>query len=221
MVTMPLNTTKNICIIGNIGSGKSTLARLLGASFENSVAIPEDFDNNPFLPLYAADPPRWAFTNAVRYFYDYAHTYQELTRSRAPEYCFIDAGGATNRYVYGRYLAATGVMTAEETKFYELLCDLLAESLAYPEPDAYIFLRASPQACFARMRVRAWEYQTKHIPLDYLVAIEQYISAFQDEIASQPTPLLVLDSEAINFTNERARAETIQVVSKWLMPLRG
>lgn len=218
---MTLDRTKNICIIGNIGSGKSTLSRLLGAGLKDSLAIPEDFDSNPFLPLYAADPPRWAFTNAVRYFYDYARAYQELTYARKPAYCFIDAGGATNRYVYGRYLAETGVMTAEENKFYELLCELLAQSLAYPEPDAYIFLRASPEACFARMKVRAWEYQTKHIPLDYLVAIERYLRAFQNETASKAMPFLELDSEATNFTKEEARAETIRVVGSWLQTVCG
>src|SRR4051794_18258416 len=115
----------NICIIGNIGSGKSTLARFLGTAIPRSLYIPENFQSNPFLPLYVADPPRWAFTNAVRYFYDYARDYYDLTVGRDLDHCFIDAGGATNRHVYGRYLVEEKVMTPEEYAFYETLCEMI------------------------------------------------------------------------------------------------
>ena len=207
---------RNICIIGNIGSGKSTLAHLLAQALPNSVAIPEVFSDNPFLEWYVADPPRWAFTNAVRYFYDYVRVYYELTTGRVYEHCFIDAGGATNRFVYGRYLRDEKIMTAQENDFYELLCRIIERAYAYPEPDAYIFLQSIPEKCFERMIARGWDYQKDFLKLDYLRQIEKYHRAFQQEIHAQHLPALDLDSDAVTFTSEQGRAETIQRVREFL-----
>ncbi len=207
---------RNICILGNIASGKSTLTKFLGASISNSIAIPENFDDNPFLKMFVADPPRWAFTNAVRYFYDYARVYHELTTGRAFEHYFFDAGGATNRYVYGRYLLAEKIITPEEAAFHELLCDMIQRAYAYPEPDAFIFLRASPEKCFARMNARGWGYQTQHIPLEYIVALEEYFRAYQSALQTQHARILELDSERMDFMSEAGRAEILRIVRAFM-----
>lgn len=207
---------RNICVVGNIASGKSTLCALLGAAIDNSIAIPEEFTDNPFLPLYAANRERWAFTNAVRYFYDYARVYAKLTAGHNYIHCFIDAGGASNREVYGRYLADTQLVTPAEDAFHGLLCDLIAQTLAYPDPDAYIFLHAAPETCFDRMQKRAWDYQTDHLPLDYLVALDPYFHSFQNKIAAGSVPYLELDSAAINFTDTAKRQEIVERVRAFL-----
>lgn len=211
--TKPL---RNICIVGNISSGKSTLTTLLANAIPNSVAIPEEFANNAFLELYVAEPPRWAFTNAVRYFYDYVRVYHELTTGHSYQHCFIDAGGATNRFVYGRYLRDEKIMTREENDFYELLCRIIERAYAYPECDAYIFLQSVPEKCFARMIARGWDYQKDFLKLDYLRQIEKYHRAFQQEIHAQHLPALDLDSDALDFTSEQGRAETLQRVREFL-----
>lgn len=207
---------RNLCILGNIASGKSTLTKLLGAAIPNSIAIPENFDDNPFLKMFVADPPRWAFTNAVRYFYDYVRVYHELTNGRAFEHYFFDAGGATNRYVYGRYLFEEKIVTDQENAFHQLLCDIIARAFEYPDPDAYIFLRASPEKCFARMQARGWGYQTQHIVLEYIAALEKYFRAYQIELQGNQAPVLELDSDAMDFTNESGRAETLRIVRAFL-----
>lgn len=206
----------NICIIGNIGSGKSTLATFLGTAIPDSICIPENFESNPFLKLYVADPRRWAFTNALRYFYDYARDYHELTAGRALKYHFIDAGGATNLHVYGRYLVEEQVMTPEEYAFYKTLCEVIERAYAYPEPDAFIFLDATPEACFARMQERGWYYQTEHIELDYLVALQKYFHAYRDSLLKQQMPVLTLDSDALDFRNTRGRDEVLARVGAFL-----
>ncbi len=169
---------RTICIVGNIASGKTTLTNLLASAMPNSIAIPEIFDQNPFLPLSVQDPPRWAFMNAVRYLYDYARAYQEQTVGKEYDYAFIDAGVATNRCVYGRYLLEEGIMTPDEHEFYVILADLIEKQFAYPKPDAYIFVQASPATCFRRMHERKWAFQTQNISLNYLIALQKYFKAF-------------------------------------------
>lgn len=206
----------NICIIGNIGSGKSTLAQVLVQAIPDSVLIPEVFDQNPFLSRYVADPPRWAFANAVRYFYDYARVYREINTGRTYTHCFIDAGGSTNRHIYGRYLFEEKVLTPEENAFYETLCGLIERYFEYPEPDAFIYVRASPQTCFGRMLERGWDYQTKHIMLDYLTVLQTYFDAYRDTLRAQNVPLLELDSVALNFTTVEGIAEVAAAVQEFL-----
>lgn len=210
------NPLRNICIVGNISSGKSTLSQLLAQAIPNSVAIPENFDDNPFLKLYVADPLRWAFTNAVRYYYDYVRVYDEMTRGRAYAHCFIDAGGATNRFVYGEYLVRENIMTPQENELYKLLCDLIARAHAYPEPEAYIFLEASPEFCFARMLARDWDYQRDYIPLAYLQQIDKYHRAFREKIRAQGFPTLELNSEELNWLLAADRAKTLDRVHAFL-----
>ncbi len=207
---------RHVCVVGNIGSGKSTLARLLAQAIPNSVAILENFDDNPFLKWYVADLPRWAFTNAVRYFYDYVRVYTELPTGRTYEYYFIDAGGATNRFVYGRYLREEKIMTPEESDFYELLCRIIQRAYAYPDPDAYIFLQSVPEKCFDRMLARGWDYQKDNLRLDYLRQIDKYHRAFQREIHAQDIPALDLDSDTLDFTSQEGCAETVRRVREFM-----
>lgn len=212
----PKTSFHNICIIGNIGSGKSTLAALLAQAIPDSVLIPEVFDQNPFLIWYVADPPRWAFTNAVRYFYDYARVYRELNTGHNYAHCFIDAGGSTNRHIYGRYLLNEKVMTPEENAFYETLCKMIERQFDYPEPDAFIYAAASPETCFARMQARGWEYQTEHIMLDYLTVLRGYFESYRDTLRAQGVPLLELDSEKLDFMNAEGQREALARVQVFL-----
>ncbi|TAH53804.1 MAG: hypothetical protein EYC68_01835 [Chloroflexota bacterium] len=214
-MTVP-TSLRNISIIGNISSGKSTLAHLLGKAISNSVAIPEDFSQNPFLEQYVQQPARWGFTNAVRYFYDYVRIYHELTDGQMFEHYFIDAGGSTNRHVYGRYLLEEKIITPQENEFYQVLCEIMQRAYAYPEPDAYIFLRASPAKCFARMKQRGWKYQTENIALKYLAALQKYIAAFQNVVQQSQLPYLELDSDALDFTAAKDQAMVITQVRTFL-----
>ena len=200
---------RTICIVGNIASGKTTLTSLLGSAIPNSIAIPEIFEENPFLPLYVQDPLRWAFMNAVRYMYDYARVFQELTAGHESARAFIDAGVATNRCVYGRYLLGEGLMTPNEHDLYVILADLIEKQFAYPKPDAFIFVHASPETCFRRMHERKWEYQTQNISLEYLIGLRKYFRAFEESVKGKQIPVLDLDSEKIDFKSDEGRREAI------------
>jgi deoxyadenosine/deoxycytidine kinase len=213
---MSPGSLRHICILGNIGSGKSTLVERLARDIPDSIAIPESFEHNPFLALYMQEPRRWAFTNAVRYYYDYARTFHEMTAGRNYAHAFIDAGGATNRYIYGRYLAAQGIVIPAENELYIALCESLARDLRYPEPDAYLFVKASPEACFRRMLARGWAYQTRNIRIDYLVALAGYFESLQSELRAARVPLLELDSVELDFTADVGGAEAVRRVRAFL-----
>lgn len=209
-------TTRNICILGNIGSGKTTLTRLLGSAIPNSIVVPEKFDRNPFLPLFLQDPARWAFTNGIRYYYDYARVYRESVAGHTPDFVFIDAGGVTNRHIYGRYLLRNKIMTGAENGFYNTLCELIQHDFGYPEPEGYIFLDSSPEACFERMTRRGWKYQTDNVRLNYLVSLHHYFTSFRRAMQKTGIPMLVLNREKMNFKSKAGKAEALARVREFL-----
>lgn len=213
---MTIQHLHNVYVVGNIASGKSTLTRLLGAAIPDSVAILESFEQNPFLPLSVSDPPRWAFTNAVRYFYDYVRVYREATTARRYEHYFIDAGTATNREVYGSFLSGQAIITPDEFAFYNLLCDLIERAYAHPAPDAYIFIDASPETSWKRMRARGWEYQTRHVRLEYLEILNQYHAAFRARLIEKGMPVLLLDSDTLDWQTDAGRDFVVAQVRRFL-----
>lgn len=213
------NSFRNVCVVGNIASGKSTLTRFLANEIPNSVAILESFDQNPFLEWNFKNPQRWAFTNAVRYFYDYVRILHDETASGAYTHHFIDAGAPTNRYVYGQHMLAESIVTRAEYDFYEILCGVIERAFAYTPPDAYIFVETSPETCFDRMTARAqhntWAYQ-QPISLDYLRGLVKYFHAFRDRVQEEKIPWLVLRNETDDFQNPAKRSAVAAAVKVFL-----
>ncbi|HMU05773.1 MAG TPA: deoxynucleoside kinase, partial [Saprospiraceae bacterium] len=62
---------------GNIGAGKTTFCNLLKEEY-NCTLILEEFDDNPFLPLFYKEPERFAFT--VELFF-MTERYKQLQKS--------------------------------------------------------------------------------------------------------------------------------------------
>lgn len=213
------NPIRNVCIVGNIASGKSTLARFLAVEIPDSIAVPESFEENPFLEWNFQDPRRWAFTNAVRYFYDYVRVFHETTIRSSYAHYFIDAGTPTNRYIYGRHMLAEGIVTQAEFDLYETLCGVIERAFGYTPPDAYIFVETSPETCFERMSARArhqaWAYQ-QPITLDYLRSLVHYFHMLRADLQSQNVPLLVLQNESDDFSSPAKRAVIVETIRAFL-----
>ena len=50
-----------VCIEGNIGSGKTSLVERMSRDYNGRMLL-EQFEDNPFLPLFYNNPERYAFT---------------------------------------------------------------------------------------------------------------------------------------------------------------
>ncbi len=205
-----------VCVTGNIGSGKTTLTKLLAERFVNACYISEPHDINPFLPLYLKDKPRWGFTAQLRYFWDYARVYQQTVSQRSYDFHFVDAGIWTNRLVYAAYLRQEQIISDDEFTFYGELCDSIQQARSIPDPQAFIFIKASPQTCWDRMHRRGWQYQVSAIDLAYIEALHDMISAMQQTVSASGVPTLELSSEHLDFTTPAGQDEALAQVQPFL-----
>lgn len=206
----------NIYFTGNIASGKTTLTQLASSYFENACYIPEPYETNPFLPLYLQDQRRWGFTSAVHYFWDYTRKYAELTATANYHYCFVDAGTWTNRLVYGEYLYYEQVITADEHAFYLALCEVIEKAYNHPPPDGFVFVMASPQACWERMHQRGWTYQTATVQLAYIETLERYLETMRQTVEAKGIPTLIVCSEDTDYSRPEGQQEVLHQLEGFL-----
>ncbi|MCB0814272.1 MAG: deoxynucleoside kinase, partial [Flavobacteriales bacterium] len=66
-----------VALEGLIGAGKTTVARRLAAHFQGRLVL-EEFEDNPFLPRFYADPGRYAFSVELSFL---AQRYHQLKRT--------------------------------------------------------------------------------------------------------------------------------------------
>lgn len=205
-----------ICVTGNIASGKSTCAKLLAEHFPNACYVSEPHLENPFLPLYLKDKPRWGFTAQLRYFRDYALFFQQTLSQHAYDYHFVDAGIWTNQMVYIAYLRRERILTEDEYAFYQEMCATIQHAYAIPAASAFIFVEASPQTCLDRMHQRGWHYQVSAVDLAYIEALDAMIRDMKQTVEATGVPALTLSSEALDFRTEADQAEVLARVQRLL-----
>ena len=79
-----------LAIEGPIGVGKTTLARLLQETWQAELVL-EQFDENPFLPLFYADRQRYAWQTQLHFLIDRFDQWSELQPTaslRVSDYLF-------------------------------------------------------------------------------------------------------------------------------------
>ena len=204
--------SQDIYLVGNIASGKTTLAKLLAEHIPGSVYVPEPYERNPFLPLYLQDQQRWAFTSTLRYYMDYVQVLSEQkTANPQGQYFFIDAGSWSNALLYARYAAGEGMMTPQEYAFYREACRVFDIAYPQPQPAAFIFISASPEICYQRMRGRGWGFQQNVVQVSYLMKLDEYLLEMKRSLLEMGVKVLEISSEGIPFH----RPDGIDAVLAW------
>lgn len=188
---------------GNIGVGKSTFLSLLGQLCPEIVAVQEPvtrwssaIDGSQLLENFYKDPQRWSFTMetmtmSIRV-QEYVSTMQNHHPNRVMErsvysghYCF-----ALNGYMQGNF---NGI----EWDIYSRWVDFLMHTMCRP-PRGFIYLQASSEVCYDRMKLRAREGE-ETVPLAYLKQIELLHNRFLITKEGLPNylasvPVLIIDA---------------------------
>ena len=147
-----------IIMSGTIGAGKSNLTEILSRHL-GTKAFYEPVEDNPILPLYYADPKKYAFLLQI-YFLN--------KRFRLIKEAMRQDNNVLDRSIYEDALffhmnAEKGNVTKQEVEVYDDLLDNMMEELPYAAakkaPDLLIYIRVSLDTMLARIARRGRPYE--------------------------------------------------------------
>jgi deoxyguanosine kinase len=157
---------KYICIEGNIGSGKTSLAKKLAAHF-NAGFIGEEFEKNPFLPLFYENPTDYAFALEFSFLLDRARQLEEKKEELGNKLHFSD-------YYIEKclYFARTNLADGQFEQFAKAYPSVAAIA---PSPDLLIFLHLGEEDLMKNIRSRGRSFEQRIRP-EYLKRVNlQYL----------------------------------------------
>ena len=171
-----------VALEGLIGAGKTTVARRLAAHFQGRLVL-EEFEDNPFLPRFYADPGRYAFSVELSFLAQRYHQLKRTTEQDLFSQCTVAD------YSLGKSLVFAKVTLPEDE--YALFLDLY--TIMYgdlPAPELVVYLHLNMDLVLERIRMRGRAYE-QDIDVNYLERLqERYLDHLQKLTRSQ---VLVVD----------------------------
>jgi len=188
---------RHIAIDGPIGVGKTSLVDLLSRKFHGTKIL-EDVDN-PFLGDFYKRKKGSAFQTQLFFLLSRYQQQREIAQ--------IDL--FTNLVVADYHFAKDKIFAClnlddSELMIYDRLYGLLADSV--PKPDLVIYLQGSIETCMRRTRKRIYSSEKGITPEYVAQLIEAYNYYFYHY---EETPLLVVDTNEIDFVNRQADFEDL------------
>ena len=179
-----------IVVEGPLGVGKTSLARLLSERL-GGLAVLEQTEDNPFLPLFYKNPKKHCFQTQVFFLLRRYQHGLEISQMDL----FRQVVVADYLFEKDRIFAAINL---DENEFwlYEQIYSLLKDRM--PRPDLVIFLQARTEVLAERIRKRERRYE-RSISFDYLDAVNQAFNDFFFHYSE--APLLVVNASDVDFIN--------------------
>jgi len=183
---------RHIAIDGPIGVGKSSLVKRLGQKFDAEIVM-EKVDN-PFLAAFYQDQPAAAFQAQLWFLLSrYRQQVQLAQRSLFHQSVITD-------YIFAKdKIFAYLTLNDSELLIYDKLYDMLEPQV--PKHDLVIYLHATTDVLLRRIEGRRRDFESDILP-SY---IDQVNNAYNHYFFHyKQTPLLVIDTSAIDFVHEAA-----------------
>lgn len=183
---------------GPIGAGKTSLARRLGARLGGDLILEEPAEN-PFLPRFYQDMPRYALPTQLFFLFQRARMLEPLAQP--------DMFG---RVVIGDFLLdkdplfARITLSGDELALYQKIYEALRPQA--PVPDLVIYLQAQPATLVERVRRRSAGFE-RGISDEYLTVLAETYARFFYHYAA--APLLIVNSENLNFVDRERDFELL------------
>ncbi|MCO5274889.1 MAG: deoxynucleoside kinase [Flavobacteriales bacterium] len=153
-----------IAVEGLIGAGKTTLAKRLAAEW-GAEPVLEEFEDNPFLPRFYADPARHAFTLELSFL---AQRYHQL--KRVGERSLFQPMAVAD-YSIGKSLVFAGAtLPPDERALFNDLYTIMYSGM--PKPELLLYLHLPMDTVRGRIRSRGRSYE-QHITAEYLEQVQQ------------------------------------------------
>ena len=186
-----MNENRYLVIEGVIGAGKTSLSRMLSERLSSQLVL-EEVEENPFLKDFYRDRARFAFQTQMHFLFS---RYQQQRDLRQTD-LFSEKLIADYLFQKDRIFASLNLVD-RELALYERLVGWL--ELDVVKPDIVVYLQAHPDTLMERISRRNRPFE-KDMDKDYIAklndAYNHYFFHYTD------TPLLVVNTNAIDFVNE-------------------
>jgi len=188
---VPLSKYRYIVVEGPIGVGKTSLAKRLAERL-GSRALLEQPEQNPFLPRFYQDMPRYALPTQLFFLFQRINQMRELAQPDLFERVTV-----SDFLIEKDPLFARLTLSSEELHLYQRIFDALKPQA--PSPDLVVYLQAQPQTLYERVRRRGVGYE-RPISEDYLALLADSYNRFFYHYSG--SPVLVVNSERLNFVKQ-------------------
>ncbi len=196
------NQNKFISVIGNIGVGKTTLAELVAKNYNWEIFYEKVIDN-PYLPDYYADMKKWSFHLQI-YFFN--HRFKEqLTIKNSNKSCIQDRSIYEDPKVFAYVLHKQGNLSDLDYDTYLNLFYNLVPFL--PEPDLFIYLKASAWSLISRIRKRGRKFEMGITP-EFLHELNLAYERWIPEL-SKTHNVLIVDTDKFNIEINQQRSQQL------------
>lgn len=178
-----------LAIEGNIGAGKTTLATKIANDYNGKLVL-ERFADNPFLPKFYKDMPRYAFPLEMSFLAD---RYQQFTDDTSQLDLFKNFM-VSDYDIFKSLVFAKITLQQDEFTLYRKIFNFMYSEVI--KPDVYVYLYQDTRRLLENIRKRGRDYEQR-IPAEYLASINQgyleFIKTHQDLNA------IVIDVSEMDF----------------------
>lgn len=195
--TIPYNY---IVIEGNIGSGKTTFCEMMQKEHNCSLIL-EEFDDNPFLPMFYENPEKFAFT--VELFF--------MTERHKQMSSILSMRNMFDDFILGDYfflktlLFARKNLNEEEYRLFQKIFKVLDGN--FPQPDLVVYFHRDVDVLKENIEKRGRPYE-QNITKKYLKTVQDsYFEYFRNVLSY---PVLILDLKDINFVTNKKYFDFLQ-----------
>jgi deoxyguanosine kinase len=196
---------RQIAVEGCIGAGKTTWAEAL-ARVRHSSLVLEEYDKNPFLAEFYADPIGNVLETELHFLLIHYHQLKRISNQVVSETI------ADFSYDKDAIFADLNVSEPSERGMFGTLYRFLSSRLR--APDLVIYLRASDQLIFERIRRRNRSME-QDIDIAYFAKLNR---AYEDYFTHFAGPRHVIDADQLDCVK---RPELVTEVSKSVDAILG
>ena len=190
---MDLSHCRYIVVEGPIGAGKTSLARQLAEHLDCDMLL-EQPEDNPFLPRFYDDMPRFALPTQLTFLFQRADQLRHLAQLD-----LFHRPTVSDFLLDKDPLFARLNLSDDEYLLYEKVFRHLKPQTA--SPDLVIYLQAPVDTLLARVRMRGVTFE-QSIPDEYLARLADAYARFFYQY--EDAPLLIINSERLNFVDNPA-----------------